>query len=69
MKRRNLFMSATLMCSLFTIAFTFDSYHIRWIWKGQEFGAIALGLAALIFSVFWYKSAKKLREAKQIKLD
>jgi formate hydrogenlyase subunit 4 len=68
MKRRNLFMSATLMCGLFTIAFTFDSNHIHWIWRGQELGAIVLGVAAIIFSLYWYKSAKKLGEVKQDQL-
>lgn len=57
MKRRNLWMSLTLMCGLFTIAFTFDSSGVCWIWKDAVPGAVSLGLASVVFAILWRKAS------------
>ena len=61
MKRKNLFMSAALMCSLFCLAFTFDDSGIYWLWTDTKPVAVILALAAIIFGVFWLKASRDLK--------
>jgi len=61
MKHRNLFMSATLMCGLLTIAFRFDNERIYWFWTGHEIAPIILGISSLIFGGFWIVELYKQR--------
>lgn len=61
MKRRNLWMSLTLMCVLFTIAFTFDNNGIHWIWKETVQVGFVLSLASVIFALLWFKASGKLK--------
>ncbi|GAB1445563.1 hypothetical protein MASR2M41_12710 [Flammeovirgaceae bacterium] len=65
MKKRNLFMSATLMCGLLIFAFTFDNGGTKWLWSEAKPVAITLGIATVILGVFWFKSARKLRAETQ----
>ncbi|MEP6464654.1 MAG: hypothetical protein ABJB05_00050 [Parafilimonas sp.] len=61
MKKRNLFMSFTLMCGFFCIAFTFNNNEIHWLWADLKPVAIILAIATIIFGIFWYKSSRKLK--------
>jgi hypothetical protein len=61
MKKRNLWMSLTLMCGLFSIAFTFDNNGIHWLWKETVQVAIVLSLASVIFALLWLKAASRLK--------
>lgn len=63
-KNRNLFMSATLMCSFFIIAFQFDPNGVKWFWAGQEIVPIILGISAIIFGNFWFFDYKNNRTKK-----
>ncbi|MCW8805587.1 MAG: hypothetical protein OQK56_03925 [Ignavibacteriaceae bacterium] len=54
MKRGHSFMSATLMCSFFIIAFKFGPGGIEWFWAGQEIVPLILGISAIIFGSFWF---------------
>ena len=65
MKKRNLFMSFTLMCGVFCIAFTFDNKGIYWLWTANKPVAMILVIATIIFAVFWLKSSKKLKLESQ----
>ena len=65
MKRRNLFMSATIMCGLFVIAFTFNNGHIIWVWTDQKLVAIVLGIAALIFGIQWRRHQRNVNQENQ----
>ncbi len=60
MKKRNLFMSITLMCGFFCVAFTFDESGIYWLWADSKPVAIVLAIATIIPGVFWFKSSKNL---------
>jgi hypothetical protein len=61
MKSRNLWMSATLMCALFAIAFTFDNKGIHWIWASAWQGALVLSVAAMVFATLWIRASKRLK--------
>ncbi|MEO8760714.1 MAG: hypothetical protein ABI388_05805, partial [Bacteroidia bacterium] len=61
MKKRNLFMSFTLMCGFLCLAFTFNNKGIYWLWADNKPVAISLVIATIIFGVFWLKSPKKLK--------
>jgi len=61
MKRRNLFMSATLMLSFLIIAFKFNKDGIKWFWSGQEIVPIILGISAIIFGSLWLLENKKIK--------
>ena len=65
MKRRNLFMSATIMCGLFVIAFNFNNGHIIWVWTDQKLVAIVLGIAALIFGIQWRRHQRNVNQENQ----
>ena len=61
MKKRNLFMSAALMCGLLCLAFTFNNEEIQWLWTDAKPVAIMLGIATVILGVFWFKYSRKLK--------
>ena len=61
MKKRNMFMSSTLMCGLLCFAFTFGDTGIKWLWTDNEPVAIILGIFTVILGIFWFKQAKKLK--------
>jgi len=63
-KKRNLFMSTTIMCVLLTIAFSFDSIGIHWFWSGNIPVAIVLGVLAIILGTFWFRTQRKIKEFK-----
>jgi hypothetical protein len=56
MKRRNLYLSLALMCGFFTIAFTFNSEGIHWLWQDQVPTAIVLGVIALVMASLWIRT-------------
>ena len=58
MKRKNLWMSATLMCGLCSIAFTFDNNGIHWLWTDARPSLVVLLMATVLFGVMWYTAAK-----------
>lgn len=64
MKKRNLFMSGTIMCALLTISFTFNNNQVSWLWNGKEPVAVVLGILAVIFGIQWFRYQKLLNKAK-----
>ena len=62
MKKRNLFLSSTLMCGFFCLAFTFDTEGVYWLWSDTKPVAIILTLVTLILGVFLLKETKKMRQ-------
>lgn len=58
-------MCSALMCGLFCLAFTFDNEGIHWLWTDTEPVAIILGIATIIFGVFWLRKAKILKIESQ----
>lgn len=48
-------MSATIMCALCTVAFTFKTSEVNWLWTENKPAAIILGIAALFFATQWFK--------------
>ena len=65
MKKRNLFMSSTLMCGFLCIAFTFDNKGIYWLWEYNKPVAIILAIATIILGAFWLKSSRKIGIERQ----
>ena len=63
-KKRNLFMSTTLMCAFLTAAFSFDRIGIHWFWSGNIPVAIMLGVLAIILGTFWFRAQRKIQEFK-----
>lgn len=61
MKKRNLFMSATLMCGLFTIAFKFDGNGVHWFWTDYKPVVFILAIAAITFGVLWIRAARRIK--------
>jgi hypothetical protein len=57
-------MSLTIMCGLFTIAFTFDVKQITWIWNDIKPLGYILGGLTLILGILWYKHQKLLKKAR-----
>jgi len=60
--RRNLFMSATLMCLFLIGTFKFDESSFNWIWAGQTLIPIILGISSIILGIFWIIENRKLKE-------
>ncbi len=58
MRKRNLFMSATLMCSFFIIAFHFDQDGVQWFWTGMEIVPLILGISAIAMGILWFLASK-----------
>ncbi len=67
MKKRNLFMSATIMCALLTISFTFNSNQVTWLWKDKVPVAVILGILAVILGIQWIKFQKLLKNTSENK--
>jgi hypothetical protein len=63
MKKRNLYQSLTIMCGLFSLAFTFNSSQITWLWKGNEAVGIMLVAVALGFATQWFKQQRLLKKS------
>jgi hypothetical protein len=61
MKRKNLFMSLTLICGFFCFAFTFNNKEINWLWTENKPMGFILAILAIVFGSFWLKSSKKLK--------
>ena len=59
-KKRNLFMSFTLMFSFLAISFKFDENNIYWFWQDKKLVAVILIIMAIIFVIFWFKEQKKI---------
>lgn len=60
MRKRNLFMSATLMCGAFMFAFRFDEGSTQWFWTGMEIVPLILGVSAIIFGILWFLESKNM---------
>lgn len=58
MRKRNSFMSATLMFSFFIIAFHFDKDGVQWFWTGKEIVPLILGISAIVFGILWFLEYK-----------
>ncbi len=67
MKKRNLFMSATIMCALLTVSFTFNDNQVSWLWNENRPVAIILGILAVIFGIQWIKFQKLLKNTDENK--
>jgi len=61
MKKRNLFLSTALMCGFFTIAFSFDSNGIYWLWSDNKLVAVVLAIASLTLGVLWFNTSKRIK--------
>ncbi len=64
MKKRNLFMSTTLICGLFTVAFTFKIDQITWLWTDNKPVGVILLIVTFIFAVQWFRYQILLNKAK-----
>ena len=58
MRKRNLFMGATLMSGFFIFAFRFDKNSIQWLWTGMEIVPLILGISAIVFGILWFLESK-----------
>jgi uncharacterized membrane protein len=58
MKKRNLFMSTTIMCVLLTGAFTFKNNRFVWFWENNIPVAMMLGVVAVCLALQWRKYRK-----------
>ncbi len=64
MKKRNLLMSATIMCGLFVAAFTFKNDQISWFWTDNKPVAVILGIIAITSGTLWIRHQKQLNKDK-----
>lgn len=64
MKKRNLFMSTTIICGLFIAAFTFNGNDITWLWADNKPVAIILGTLTIVLGTQWIKYQRLLNSAK-----
>jgi hypothetical protein len=65
MKKRNLFMSTTILCGLFVAAFTFKGDQIIWLWADNKPVAIILGILTIVLGTQWIRVQRLLNKAKQ----
>ena len=65
-KKRNLFMSTTLMCALLIVAFSFDKTGTHWFWADNIPVAMILGILAITLGIFWIKTQKKIQKFRNI---
>lgn len=65
MRKRNLFMSTTIICGLSVAAFTFRGDQITWFWNDNKPVAIILGILAIVLGTQWIKYQRLLNNAKQ----
>jgi hypothetical protein len=61
MKRRNLFMSLTIMLGMFTVAFNFNDEQFTWFWTDNKPIAIILGITTIITGILWIKYQRRLK--------
>ncbi len=66
MKKRNLFMSTTIMCGLFAVAFTFKIDQITWLWTDRKPVGLILVIMTIILGIQWVRQQKPLNKAKQL---
>ena len=60
-------MSATIMCALLTVSFTFNDNQVSWLWNENRPVAIILGILAVIFGIQWIKFQKLLKNTDENK--
>ena len=65
MKKRNLFMSTTIMCGLLAVAFTFKIDQITWLWTDSKPVGIILVILTIILGIQWVRHQRLLNKAKQ----
>ena len=65
MKKRNLFMSTTIMCILFAAAFTFKGDKITWLWNNNNPVAVILVISAILLGTQLIKYQRLLNNVKQ----
>ena len=65
MKKRNLYMSLTLICGCCCLAFTFDNEGIYWLWSDAKPVAIILAIATIVFGALWMQYGAKLKNERQ----
>jgi len=65
MKRKNLFMSLTIMFGLLAMAFNFEIDKISWQWNNNKILGIISVILAIAFGVQWIIQQKRLKNSKQ----
>ena len=60
-------MSATIMCALLTVSFTFNNNQLSWLWNENETVAIILGILAIILGIQWIKFQKLIKNINENK--
>lgn len=65
MKKRNLFMSTTIMCGFFVAAFTIKGDQITWLWADNRPVAIILVILTIVLGTQWIKCQRLLNNSKQ----
>lgn len=63
-KKRNFFMSFTLMFSLLAVSFKFDNNNIYWLWENDKPFAIFFIISAIVFATLWFAEGKKIKTKK-----
>ena len=53
-------MGFTLICALFSVAFTFSIEKITWIWDGKKPIAAVLIVLAIVFGALWFQAQRRL---------
>ena len=64
MKKRNLFMSAALMCGFCSLAFSFKNTELHWFWASNKPAGIIMGIAAAFFATLWINAGIKMKSKK-----
>jgi hypothetical protein len=62
MKKRNLLMSATIMCGLLAVAFTFKINQVTWLWADSKPVGSILGISAVILGIQWFRQQRLLNK-------
>jgi len=57
--KKNLYMAATIICGLLSVAFTFKMKQVVWLWHNNDLAGIILGFLALVFGLQWLKYQKQ----------
>lgn len=60
-------MSATIMCALLTVSFTFNDNQVSWLWNENKPVAIILGILAIILGIQWIKFQKLIKNTNENK--
>ena len=64
MKKRNLFMSTTIMCGLLAVAFTFKMDQINWLWNDSKPVGFMLVILTIILGIQWVRHQRLLNKTK-----